>query len=128
MKGTMSNIRIAYYSHSETPVSTLTHCPEDDLVKVARMLETTCPTWEDAKKYVHLTQHTLVDHMGVDGYGDPLCTRISGVKNTENLIGLFIHMRSSWHFSDNGIDWIPTSEEFPIDSTEPYKVVNGYLT
>ena len=123
----MSNIRIAYYSRNESPISTLTHCPEDDLVKVARMLETTAPTWEDAKKYVHLTHPTMQEHWGVDGYGDPLCTRISGVKNTENLIGLFIHMRSQWHFSDNGIDWIPTQEEFPIDSTEPYKVVNGFV-
>ena len=123
----MSNIRIAYYSRNESPISTLTHCPEDDLVKVARMLETTAPSWEDAKKYVHLTQHTMQEHWGVDGYGDPLCTQISGVKNTENLIGLFIHMRSQWHFSDNGIDWIPTQEEFPIDSTEPYKVVNGFV-
>ena len=107
----LTNIRIAYYSHSETPVSTLTSCK--DLTKMARMLETVCPSWEDAKKYVHLTQSTLVDHMGVDGYGDPLCTHISGIKNTENLIGLFIHMRGEWHISENGIDWIPTKEEFP---------------
>ena len=123
----MSNIRIAYYSYSESPISTLTSCTESNLTTVARMLETTAPTWEDAKKYVHLTQHTLQEHAGVDGYGDPLCTRISGVKNKENLIGLFIHMRSKWHFSDNGIDWIPTEEEFPVDSTEPYKVVNGFV-
>ena len=123
----MSNIRIAYYSHSETPISTLTNCVDGNLPKVARMLETTAPTWEDAKKYVHLTQHTLQEHAGVDGYGDPLCTRISGVKNKENLIGLFIHMKGEWHFSDNGIDWISTKEEFPVDSTEPYKVVNGFV-
>ena len=110
----MTNIRIAYYSRNESPISTLTNCPGDDLAKVARMLETTSPTWEDAKKYVHLTQHTMQEHWGVDGYGDPLCTQISGVKNTENLIGLYIHMRSEWHFSDNGIDWIPTREEFPL--------------
>jgi len=110
----MSNIRIAYYSHSETPISTLTSCTESNLTKVARMLETTAPTWEDAKKYVHLTQHTLQEHAGVDGYGDPLCPMYQDRKNDENLIGLFIHMKGEWHFSDNGIDWTSTKEEFPL--------------
>ena len=48
----------------------------------------------------------------VDGYGDPLCTRISGVDNTEDLEGLFLHMKGVWHYSDNGIDWEPITEAF----------------
>ena len=40
----------------------------------------------------------------------PLCTRISGVENTQMVQYLYIHMKGEWHVSDNGIDWDPVVE------------------
>ena len=83
-----------------------------DMQRLAEQLKTVAPTLKDAKHFVHLAQWDLKDHWGVDGYGDPLCTRISGVENTENLEGLFIHMKGCWHYSDDGIGWDPVDEYF----------------
>ena len=107
----IKNFRIGYYTLREDVCSTFYQ--KDSAKRLAEQLQTVAPTWEDAKHFVHLAQWNMVDdHAGVDGYGDPLCTRISGVQNTENLEGLFLHMKGVWHYSDNGIDWDPISEAF----------------
>ena len=49
-------------------------------------------------------------HRDVSEYGDPLCTRISGVENIQMVQYLYIHMKGEWHVSDNGIDWDPVVE------------------
>ena len=102
----IKNFRIAYSDYDVT--STLYQKVSAE--KLAEQLKTVAPTLKDAKHFVHLAQWDLKDHWGVDGYGDPLCTRISGKENTENLEGLFLHMKGCWHYSDNGIDWDPVVE------------------
>ena len=87
------NIRIGYYGKDENVHSTFAKCM--NVLETAKYLETVAETWEDAKRYVHLIQDNMIEHWGVDGYGDPLCTRISGVQNKEALIGLFLHMKAS---------------------------------
>jgi|TARA_B100000676_G_scaffold288490_1_gene320082 hypothetical protein len=114
MKGTnmeLKNFRVGYYSIREDVCSTFYQ--KESAEKLAEQLHTVAPTHKDAQYFVHLAQWNLIDdHWGVDGYGDPLCTRISGKENTENLEGLFLHMKGCWHYSDNGIDWDPISECF----------------
>ena len=107
----IKNFRIGYYTVREDVCSTFYQ--KDSAERLAEHLHTVAPTWEDAKHFVHLAQWNMIDdHWGVDGYGDPLCTRISGKPNTENLEGLFLHMKGVWHYSDNGIDWDPITECF----------------
>ena len=116
------NIRIGYYGKDENVHSTFAKCM--NVLETAKYLETVAETWEDAKRYVHLIQDNMIEHWGVDGYGDPLCTRISGVQNEEALIGLFLHMKGKWHFSDNGIDWETIDEAF--GSHPDWKRVTGW--
>ena len=107
----IENFRVGYYNVREEVTSTLYQ--KDSAVQLAEQLQKVAPTHKDAQYFVHLAQWNLInDHAGVDGYGDPLCTHISGVKNTENLTGLFVHMKGVWHYSDNGIDWEPINEAF----------------
>ena len=107
----LKNFRVGYYSIREDVCSTFYQ--KESAEKLAEQLHTVAPTHKDAQYFVHLAQWNLIDdHWGVDGYGDPLCTRISGKENTENLEGLFLHMKGFWHYSDNGIDWDPISECF----------------
>jgi hypothetical protein len=107
----IKNFRVGYYNVRESVTSTLYQ--KDSAVQLAEQLQKVAPTHKDAKYFVHLAQWDLVDdHAGIDGYGDPLCTQISGVKNKENLEGLFVHMKGVWHYSDNGIDWEPINEAF----------------
>ena len=111
MKGTtmdIKNFRVAYSDYDVT--STLYQ--KESAAKLAEQLKTVASTLEEAKYFVHLAQWDQKDHWGVDGYGDPLCTRISGVENTENLEGLFIFMKGCWHYSDDGIYWEPVDEYF----------------
>ena len=104
------NIRIGYYGKDENVHSTFAKCM--NVIETAKYLETVADNWEDAKKYVHLIQDNMKEHWGVDGYGDPLCTRISGVQNEEALIGLFLHMKGKWHVTDDGCDWEPVETFF----------------
>ena len=107
----IQNFRVGYYNQREEVTSTFYQRESAD--KLAEQLQKVAPTHKDAQYFVHIAQWNLInDHSGVDGYGDPLCTRISGVKNTENLEGLFLHMKGCWHYSDNGIDWEPINEAF----------------
>ena len=107
----IENFRVGYYNVREEVTSTLYQ--KDSAVQLAEQLQKVAPTWDDAKYFVHLAQWNLIpDHWGVDGYGDPLCTHISGKKNSENLEGLFLFMKKCWHYSDNGIDWEPINEAF----------------
>ena len=105
----IKNFRVAYSDYDVT--STLYQ--KKTAEELARQLEEVAPTLETAKCFVHLAQWNLKDHGHVDGLGDPLCTRLSGVENTEDLVGLFIHMKGEWHYSDDGIYWEPTRIEFP---------------
>ncbi len=75
--------------------------------------------WKDENGNKHSANYDLDEpwdqvkpeiHRDVSEYGDPLCTRISGVENTQMLQYLYIHMKGEWHVSDNGIDWDPVVE------------------
>jgi hypothetical protein len=80
--------------------------------QLAGHLHTTAPEYDQAEKFIRLVGDQRQEADYVDQFGDPLCTRISGVKNTEDLTGLFIHMKDCWHYSDDGIYWEPISVEF----------------
>jgi hypothetical protein len=105
----IKNFRVAVSDYGDV---TSTLYTKESAAKLAEQLKTVAPTLKDAKYFVNIAQWDLKDHWGVDGYGDPLCTRISGVENTENLEGLFIHMKGCWHYSDDGIYWEPVDEYF----------------
>lgn len=119
----LKNFRVGYYTVREDVCSTFYQ--KESAEKLAEQLHTVAPTHKDAQYFVHLAQWNLIDdHWGVDGYGDPLCTRISGKENTENLEGLFLHMKGCWHYSDNGIDWEPVDEYF-IKEVAQYNIFLG---
>ena len=105
----IKNFRVAVSDYGDV---TSTLYTKESAAKLAEQLKTVAPTLEDAKYFINIAQCDLRDHWGVDGYGDPLCTRISGVENTENLEGLFIFMKGGWHYSDDGIGWDPVDEAF----------------
>jgi hypothetical protein len=106
----VKNFRIAYSDYGD--VESTLYTKVSDLA-LAKQLTQSAGTLEEAKYFVKLCAWDKRDHDCVDSYGDPLCTRISGVQNTENLEGLFLFMKGCWHYSDDGIGWDRLDEAFP---------------
>ena len=76
------------------------------------------PTKEDAIQVVE--SPTLVpsfkkdDYCYVDGFGDVIESNLSWNKEDmrKDVGHLFLFMKGTWQYSDNGIDWTPAIEEF----------------
>ena len=75
------------------------------------------PTKDDAIKLVNGGM-VVIDgepqtYNYVDGFGEVIENRVS--LNKENykphIKHLYLWMRNEWHYSDNGIDWVPVREE-----------------
>ena len=109
----MQNFRIGYSSrrNGEVPNTLFKYSSPQEL---AGYLKLTAPDYDQAEKFIKLVGDKRQTADYVDGFGDPLCTRISGVKNTEDLTGLFIHMKNCWHYSDDGIYWEPIDIELDL--------------
>ena len=54
------------------------------------------------------------DYWYVDGFGDVIESNLSWNKDEmrKNVGHLFLFMKGTWQYSDNGIDWTPVQEEF----------------
>ena len=54
------------------------------------------------------------DYWYVDGFGDVIESNLSWNKEEmrKNVGHLFLFMKGTWQYSDNGIDWVPAVEEF----------------
>ena len=85
---------------------------------LSKLLLDKYPTKEDAMTVVDSPLLVPVfkkdDYEYVDGYGDVIESNLSWHKeNMRKDVGhLFLFMKGTWQYSDNGIDWTPAIEEF----------------
>ena len=85
---------------------------------LSKLLLDKYPTREDAMTVVDSPLLVPVfkkdDYEYVDGYGDVIESNLSWHKeNMRKDVGhLFLFMKGTWQYSDNGIDWTPAIEEF----------------
>jgi len=83
---------------------------------MAQILLNKYPTKEDAMKAVDspALMPTLrkEDYWYVDGFGDVIESNLSWNKEEmrKNVGHLFLFMKGTWQYSDNGIDWEPATE------------------
>ena len=74
------------------------------------------PTKEDAIKAVDspalVPSFRKDDYWYVDGFGDVIESNISWHKEVmrKNVGHLFLFMKGTWQYSDNGVDWEPATE------------------
>ena len=85
---------------------------------LSKLLLDKYPTKEDAMTVVDSPLLVPVfkkdDYCYVDGYGDVIESNLSWNKEDmrKNIGHLFLFMKGTWQYSDNGIDWTPAKEEF----------------
>jgi len=85
---------------------------------LSKLLLDKYPTKEDAMTVVDSPLLVPVfkkdDYEYVDGYGDVIESNLSWHKeNMRKDVGhLFLFMKGTWQYSDNGIDWEPAKEAF----------------
>ena len=82
---------------------------------MAQILRDKYPTKEDAIKAVDSSVLVPIfwkdDYWYVDGFGDVIESNISWHKEVmrKNVGHLFLFMKGTWQYSDNGIDWEPAN-------------------
>ena len=85
---------------------------------LSKLLLDKYPTKEDAMTVVDSPLLVPVfkkdDYCYVDGYGDVIESNLSWHKENmrKNVGHLFLFMKGTWQYSDNGIDWEPAKEAF----------------
>ena len=83
---------------------------------MAQILLNKYPTKEDAIKAVDspslMPTFKKDDYWYVDGFGDVIESNLSWNKEEvrKNVGHLFLFMKGTWQYSDNGIDWEPATE------------------
>jgi hypothetical protein len=83
---------------------------------MAQILLNKYPTKEDAIKAVDspalMPTFKKEDYWYVDGFGDVIESNLSWNKEEmrKNVGHLFLFMKGTWQYSDNGIDWEPATE------------------
>ena len=83
---------------------------------MAQILLTKYPTKEDAITLVDspvlMPTFRKDDYWYVDGFGDVIESNLSWHKDNmrKNVGHLFLFMKGTWQYSDNGIDWEPAKE------------------
>jgi len=83
---------------------------------MAQILLNKYPTKEDAMKAVDspalMPTFRKEDYWYVDGFGDVIESNLSWNKEEmrKNVGHLFLFMKGTWQYSDNGIDWEPATE------------------
>jgi hypothetical protein len=68
------------------------------------------------------------DYCYVDEFGDVIESNLSWNKEVmrKDVGHLFLFMKGTWQYSDNGIDWTPAIEEFiPSDFDNDGKAFTG---
>ena len=83
---------------------------------MAQILLNKYPTKEDASKAVDspalVPSFRKDDYWYVDGFGDVIESNLSWHKEVmrKNVGHLFLFMKGTWQYSDNGVDWEPATE------------------
>ena len=106
----MYKIKIAYCGYDVVS----TKHEVENIEQFAKFLAQSVPTLEDAKKY--FTAHADIKREDwVEGYGDDMFwaprTQPAGSRKCRES-HLFLHMKGSWHVTDDGCDWEPVQTFF----------------
>jgi len=108
-------IMVGYIDRSDNVVAVQTGwvtTPKD----MAKILLEKYPTKEDAIKAVDspalVPTFRKDDYWYVDGFGDVIESNLSWNKDEmrKDVGHLFLFMKGTWQYSDNGIDWWPAEE------------------
>ena len=110
-------IMVGYIDRSDNVVAVETGWKTTPEVMAEFLLEK-YPTKDEAIKLVDspvlLPMFMKDDYAYVDGFGDVIESNLSWHKENmrKNVGHLFLFMKGTWQYSDNGIDWTPAVEEF----------------
>ena len=110
-------IMVGYIDRSDNVVAVETGWKTTPEVMAKFLLEKH-PTKDEAIKLVDspvlLPMFKKDDYEYVDGFGDVIESNLSWHKDNmrENVGHLFLFMKGTWQYSDNGIDWEPAVECF----------------
>ena len=111
------DIMVGYIDRSDNVVAVETGWKTTPEVMAEFLLEK-YPTKDEAIKLVDspvlLPMFMKDDYAYVDGFGDVIESNLSWHKENmrKNVGHLFLFMKGTWQYSDNGIDWTPAVEEF----------------
>ncbi len=109
-------IMVGYIDRSDNVVAVETGWKTTPEV-MAKFLSEKHPTKDEAIKLVDspvlLPMFKKDDYEYVDGFGDVIESNLSWHKDNmrKNVGHLFLFMKGTWQYSDNGIDWWPAKEE-----------------
>ena len=110
-------IMVGYIDRSDNVVAVETGW-KSSYTAMAQILLNKYPTKEDAIKLVDspilVPTFRKEDYWYVDGFGDVIESNLSWNKEEmrKHIGHLFLFMKGTWQYSDNGIDWTPAVEEF----------------
>ena len=110
-------IMVGYIDRSDNVVAVETGWKTTPEVMAKFLLEKH-PTKDEAIKLVDspvlLPMFKKDDYEYVDGFGDVIESNLSWHKDNmrKNVGHLFLFMKGTWQYSDNGIDWEPAMECF----------------
>ena len=111
------DIMVGYIDRSDNVVAVETGWKTTPEVMAKFLLEKH-PTKDEAIKLVDspvlLPMFKKDDYEYVDGFGDVIESNLSWHKDNmrKNVGHLFLFMKGTWQYSDNGIDWEPAVECF----------------
>ena len=106
---------VGYIDRSDNVVAVETGW-KSSYTAMAQILLNKYPTKEDAIKLVDspilVPTFRKEDYWYVDGFGDVIESNLSWNKEDmrKHIGHLFLFMKGTWQYSDNGIDWEPASE------------------
>ena len=109
------DIMVGYIDRSDNVVAVETSW-KSSYSAMAQILLNKYPTKEDAIKAVDspalVPSFRKEDYQYVDGFGDVIESNLSWHKDNmrKNVGHLFLFMKGTWQYSDNGIDWEPAKE------------------
>jgi hypothetical protein len=110
-----NGIMVGYIDRSDNVVAVETGW-NSSYTAMAQILLNKYPTKEDAIKLVDspilVPTFRKEDYWYVDGFGDVIESNLSWNKEDmrKHIGHLFLFMKGTWQYSDNGIDWEPASE------------------
>ena len=111
-----NDIMVGYIDRSDNVVAVETSW-KTSFSAMGKILLNEYPTKEDAIKAVDspalVPSFRKEDYWYVDGFGDVIESNLSWNKEEmrKDVGHLFLFMKGTWQYSDNGIDWWPAIEE-----------------
>ena len=116
-------IMVGYIDRSDNVVAVETSW-NTSYSAMAQILLNKYPTKEDAIKAVDspalVPSFRKDDYEYVDGFGDVIESNISWHKDNcrKNVGHLFLFMKGTWQYSDNGIDWLPIEDQIAYEEKQ----------